>query len=186
MPAVASAEAGTAAVSWVADAYVVVRAVPLKFTTEPLIKLVPVTVRVRAAAPAPAVLGVMLAIVGIGLLGMTVNMPVLVAVPPGVVTVMRPLLAPAGTMKVRVVAFTTVKPLIANSLRNKAVAPVKSVPVTVTVVPAAPEVGVKLVMVGTAFTPRSSSAALGAAVAAVLSKAWAEVLATSSPNTAAN
>jgi hypothetical protein len=90
-----------------------------------------------------------------------------------------------------VVAFTIVKLVMAVPLSFTAVAPVKSVPVTVTsvpvvVVPPGPEVGVKLVMVGAAATPRSSNVVRIPAAAPWFSKAWAEVLATISPSTAAN
>ena len=144
----ARAAAGIVAVSEVAETNVVVRAVPLKFTTEPLTKPVPVTVRGVAVLPATAVAGERLVMTGTGLGTMTVKVPVLVAVPPGVVTARGPLVAPAGTTKVMVVAFTTAKPVMATPFSVTAVAPVRSVPVMVTVAPAAPEVGVKLVMVG--------------------------------------
>ena len=144
----ATAEAGTAAVSCVAETKVVVRAVPLKFTTEPLRKPVPFTVSVKPALPAGVVAGAMVLMVGAG--SVTVKEAVLVPVPVGVVTAIGPLVAPAGTVKVMVVAFTTVKPVMATPFSVTAVAPVKSVPVTVTVtVPSArPLVGVKLAIVG--------------------------------------
>ena len=144
----ATAEAGTAAVSWVADTKVVVRATPLKFTTEPAMKFVPFTVRVKPALPATAVLGDRLLMVGTGFGTITVNVPVLVAVPPPVVTAIVPLVAPAGTAKVMVLASTTVKPVTATPFSVRAVAPVKNEPVTVTVVPTGPLVGVKLAMSG--------------------------------------
>jgi hypothetical protein len=143
---VATAVAGTVAVSCVADTNVVAKAVLPKFTTEPLIKFVPFTVRVKSALPATAVAGARVVIVGAG--SVTVKVAVLVAVPEGVVTARVPLVAPAGTVKVMVVALTTVKPVMAAPFSVTAVAPVKSVPVMVTVVPARPLVGVKLVMVG--------------------------------------
>ena len=156
MPAVAMAVAGTAAVSCVADTNVVVKAAPLKFTTELLMKPVPFTVRVKAALPATAVFGARLVMVGVG--SVTVKVAVLVAVPLGVVTAIGPLVAPVGTMKVMVVLFTTVKPVMATPFKVTAVAPVKSVPVTVTVAPVRPLVGVKPAMVGAGvvtvkFTP---------------------------------
>jgi hypothetical protein len=49
-----------------------------------------------------------------------------------------------------VVAFTTVKPVMATLFSVTAVAPVKLVPVMVTRSPTRPLVGVKLVMVGAA------------------------------------
>ena len=148
MPTVATAEAGTKAATCVADTYVVASAVPLKLTTVVLIKPVPLTVSVKPALPAVAVLGVRLVMVGAVFGTITVKVPVLVAVPPGVVTAMVPDEAPAGTVKVMVVASTTVKPTMAAPFSVTAVAPVRFVPVIVTVAPAWPLVGVKLAIVG--------------------------------------
>jgi hypothetical protein len=75
-----------------------------------------------------------------------------VAVPPGVVTAMAPVVAPVGTVKVMVVPFTTVKPVITTPFRVTEVAPVKLVPVSVTTVPTVPIPGVKDVMVGAGIT----------------------------------
>ena len=50
VPAVAMSAAVMAAVSWVDEPKVVVRFAPFQRTTEPLMKLVPVTVRVKADA----------------------------------------------------------------------------------------------------------------------------------------
>ena len=72
----------------------------------------------------------------------------LVAVPLAVVTVMRPVLAPPGTTAVMVVAFTTEKEAADKELNATAVAPVKLVPVMVTVVPDAPDVGENEAIVG--------------------------------------
>src|SRR5713101_4330184 len=66
LPAMAISEARIAAVSCVALTKVVVRAFPLKLTVEPLTKFVPFTVKVNAAAPAMALVGEMLVIVGTG------------------------------------------------------------------------------------------------------------------------
>ena len=60
---------------------------------------------------------------------------------------MGPVLAPAGTVAWIVVAEVTVKLALAP-LNMTAVAPVKSVPLMVTGLPAGPLVGVKLVIVG--------------------------------------
>ena len=75
-------------------------------------------------------------------------MPVLVAVPPGVVTLMVPVV-PLPTVAVSEVELATVKEAAAVPPMATAVAPVKPVPVMVTTVPAPPRVGVILVMVGT-------------------------------------
>ena len=73
--------------------------------------------------------------------------PVLVAVPKGVVILTVPLL-PDPTTAVMVVLFTTIKETAAVPPKLTAVAPVKLVPVIVTVAPAAAELGVKEVIVG--------------------------------------
>ena len=57
VPGAAMSLAGTCAVSWVALTKAVVRAAPFHCTTEPLTKLIPVTVSVKAAPPATALLG---------------------------------------------------------------------------------------------------------------------------------
>src|SRR5882762_3725700 len=79
--------------------------------------------------------------------GPTVKLLALLAVPAEVVTLMGPLEAPVGTVAVIVVAEPTVKPALAP-LNSTAVAPVKLVPLMVTLVPTGPPVGVKLVTVG--------------------------------------
>ena len=69
-------------------------------------------------------------------------------VPPGVVTAIRPDVAPNGTVVVIEVADTTVKFVATTPLNCTAVAPVKLNPVIVTAVPTNAPVGVRLVMVG--------------------------------------
>src|SRR6267143_1312146 len=98
--------------------------------------------------PTGPVVGVKLEIVG-GL--MTVKLPVLLAVPPAVVTLIDPLEAPAGTVAVIVVAEFTVK-LALVPLNRTAVAPVKFVPLMLTLVPTGPLPGVKLEIVGGLMT----------------------------------
>ena len=82
---------------------------------------------------------------------LTVKSVVLVAVPPGVVTVIFPVVAPVGTVVVICVAEFTVNvavvPLNFTEVVVKPV-PLKLVPVIVTVVPTTPEVGAKLAIVG--------------------------------------
>ena len=75
------------------------------------------------------------------------KVPLLVAVPPGVVTVIVPV-APFPTVALMVVALVTVKDAAAVPPKATAVAPVKLVPVMVTTVPVPPLVGVNEVMVG--------------------------------------
>jgi hypothetical protein len=95
-------------------------------------------------APAGPLAGVKLETVG-GL--MTVKLPALLAVPAGLMTLIGPLVAPVGTVAVMVVAEFTVK-LALVPLNRTALAPVKLVPLIVTLAPAGPLVGAKLEMVG--------------------------------------
>ena len=76
-----------------------------------------------------------------------VKLVVLVAVPSSVLTVMRPVLAPMGTVAVIVPELFTVN-VVPVPLNLTSVAPVKFVPVIVTPVPAAPIAGAKEVMAG--------------------------------------
>ena len=73
--------------------------------------------------------------------------PAEVAVPPGVVTAMGPVVAPAGTVALTWVDESTVK-AASVPLNVTPVAPFRFVPVRVTEVPTWPDVGVKLVWVG--------------------------------------
>jgi hypothetical protein len=82
------------------------------------------------------------------IVGGTVNLFVLVAVPAGVVTLIGPVAAPVGTVARIEVAESTVKPALAP-LNLTAVAPVNVVPVMVTDVPAGPLMGVKPAIAGT-------------------------------------
>src|SRR5262249_24095722 len=66
VPAAAISLAAMAAVSCVDETNVVVRLAPLTWTIEPLVKLEPVAVRVKAAPPAEAVVGLMLDKTGAG------------------------------------------------------------------------------------------------------------------------
>ena len=77
----------------------------------------------------------------------TVKLATLVAVPSSVLTVMRPVLAPKGTVVVTVPESLTVN-VVPVPLNLTSVAPVKFVPVIVTPVPAAPIIGAKEVMAG--------------------------------------
>jgi len=64
-----------------------------------------------------------------------VKLAALVAMPPGVVTVIFPVVAPAGTVAVMVVAFTTLKVVAAMPLNCTAEALVRFVPVRVMLAP---------------------------------------------------
>ena len=105
--------------------------VPPKVTAVAPVKLVPVMV---TTVPEPPLLGVNEVMVGGG---MKVKVPLLVAVPPGVVTVIVPVV-PLPTVAVIEVALVTVKEVAAVPPKATAVAPVKLVPVMVTTVPAPP------------------------------------------------
>jgi hypothetical protein len=109
-----------------------------------VVKLVPVIVTV---APLFAIVGVNEEIVGAG---MNVNPPK-IAVPPGVVTETFPD-DPLATTAVMVVALTTVYDAAFVPPKLTPVAPVKFVPVMVTVVPVPALVGVKDEIVGAGIT----------------------------------
>ena len=116
----------------------------LNFTAVAPRKLVPVIVTVAIYTPEAGVKLVIVGIVGAD----TVKLAVLVPVPPGLVTLILPVVAPTGTVVVRDVAETTVNNVTGVVLNFTPVAPWKLVPVIVTVVPTAPDAGVKLVTVG--------------------------------------
>jgi hypothetical protein len=118
--------------------------VPPKLTEDALEKLAPEIVTVT---PVPALIGVNEAMVGDGI---NVN-PASVATPPGVVTETLPD-APPATTAVIVVAFTTLNEEADVPPKLTAVAPVKLVPVMVTVVPDPALVGAKEVMLGAGIT----------------------------------
>ena len=76
----------------------------------------------------------------------TVKFVLLVAVPAAFVTVITPLVAPAGTMAVICVSLSTVYDDANVPLKATALAPMKPVPAMVTAVPVRPADGAKLVM----------------------------------------
>src|SRR5439155_12941122 len=116
--------------------------VPLNVTAVAPVKAVPWIVTL---APTEPLVGLKFVIVGAGI---TVKALALVAVPPGVVTLMGPVVAPAGTVAAIEVGEVTVKLTALVPLNFTAVVPVKAVPLIVTVLPTGPLVGVKLVIVG--------------------------------------
>ena len=79
----------------------------------------------------------------------TVNFVRLVATPAGVLTTILPVTAPPGTVAVIIVAELRVNVVITPP-NLTTVVPVKFVPLIATEVPTGPEVGVKLVIVGSA------------------------------------
>jgi hypothetical protein len=124
-------------------------ATPLNFTEVVPVKFVPLIVTV---VPLEPLVGVNEVIVG-DAVDVMVKSPELVAVPPGVVTLILPVAAPDGTTAVICVEELTVK-LVALVFPNlTAVAPVKFVPVMTTDVPTVPEVGANEVIVGAAAAP---------------------------------
>ena len=83
-PAVATSVARMAAISLVALTKVVVLAIPLKLTTELLMKLDPLTVNVSAPDPATTVAGSSVVMAGTGLLAVMVSVAAFEVPPPGV------------------------------------------------------------------------------------------------------
>ena len=137
---------GTMADIWVRDTGVTEANVPLNLTPLPLevrLKFVPVIV---TGSPAIPVNGLMEAIVGNGI----TRAVALVAVCPLVVTVMRPVVAPAGTTAVSWVAVAAgtrpVTPLKVTTLFARVVS--KLVPVMKMTSQTTPEFGVNPVIVG--------------------------------------
>jgi hypothetical protein len=108
------------------------------------VKFVPLIVTLVPTGP---LAGVKLVIAGAGA-DPTVNALALVATPPGVVTLSVPVVAPAGTVAWIAVAEVTVKEVALTPLNATAVAPLKFVPLIVTLVPTGPLVGEKLDIVG--------------------------------------
>ena len=124
-----------------------VAATPPTVTLIAPVKLVPVMVIAVPAVNGPDD-GLTLAIVGASTY---VNAPVLVTVPPTVVTTTSAApAAPAGVTAVMEVALTTTTPVAATPPTVTLLAPVKLVPVMVIAVPPAvgPEVGLTLAIVG--------------------------------------
>jgi hypothetical protein len=115
--------------------------VPSNATAVAPLKPAPVIV---TAVPGGPEVGVNPEIVG----GGTVKLPLLVPVPWDVVTLIGPVVVPPGTMVVIWVSLSTVKRKATVPLKATAVAPVKLVPVIVTIVPGTPEPGVKPVIPG--------------------------------------
>jgi hypothetical protein len=122
----------------------VVAETPLKVTAVAPVKFVPVIVTIVPTGPK---VGVNDVIVGTPVL-VTVNLWELQAVPPGVVTQIFPVVAPLGTVAVIWVDEPPEKVVADVPPNVTAVAPVRVVPVIVTIVPIGPEVGVNEVIVG--------------------------------------
>ena len=114
----------------------------MNFTLVAPLKFEPVTMTELPTGP---LAGAKLVIAGAG--GTTVNDVALVATPPGVVTVIAPVVALPGTDVVICVAEFTVNDAVVP-LNATTVAPVKLLPPIVTFVPTIPLLGVMLVIAG--------------------------------------
>lgn len=110
--------------------------IPLNLTAVAPVNPIPVR---ATGVPAAPLVGTKLEIVGAAT---TVKLEELVTVPPEVVTVIFPVVAPMATTAVIFVELLTVKLLEAIPLNFTAVALVKFVPVRTTEVPATPLMGV--------------------------------------------
>ena len=144
------AVAGSVAWIEVGEFTVNVALTPLNRTAVGPLKLVPLMLTLVPTTP---LAGVKLVIVG-GLI--MVKLVPLVAVPLGVMTLMEPVVAPEGTVAwIEVAEFTmNVAP---TALNRTAVAPLKFVPLIVTLVPTGPLAGVKPVIVGGVTTIASKA-----------------------------
>jgi hypothetical protein len=139
---------GTVVTICVAVFDVIVAVVPLNFTEVAPVRFVPVMV---TEVPTGPEVGVNEVIVGTEA-APTVKFVPLSAVPLAVVTLMGPVVAPAGTVVTICVALFDVIVAVVP-LNFTEVAPVRFVPVMVTEVPTGPEVGVNKVMVALAQLP---------------------------------
>ena len=153
---------GTLAVMAVAVLVTIVAAMPLKVTAVALPRLVPVMVTVLPTAP---LTGVKLVIVGGP---MTVKLAALVPVPLGAVTLILPVVAPAGTTVVIDVAEATVNDATGVVLNITVVTPSKLVPVRVIAAPTVPDVGEKAVTVGAGTVKLATEVAVPAAVVTLI------------------
>lgn len=137
---------GTVARSCVSESTVKLdAAVVLKRTAVTPVKFAPVTVTSVVIGP---LVGVNEVTVGGEGGNVTVKFGPLRPVPPLVVTLILPVVAPVGTVAVICVAELTVKVVAEVVLNFTSLAPVKSVPLMVTCVPTGPLIGVKEEIVG--------------------------------------
>lgn len=136
------AAAGTVAVIFTAELTVNAAAAPWNATPVTPLKLLPLITTEDAALPLP---GENELIDGDG---NTVKLPELVPVPLGVVAAILPVEAPLGTVTVISAAETTVNVDADVPLNVTAVAPVRLLPLTVTVIPTPADVGVNELTVG--------------------------------------
>src|SRR2546428_790190 len=129
--------------------------VAVRVTTVPLVKeaeqVAPQLIPAGLDVTVPLAMRPVLLTVRVKRCTATVKLLALVAVPPGVVTLSGPVVAPLGTVAEIEVEEVAVK-LALVPLNRTAEAPVKFVPVIVTGVPTGPLVGAKLVIVGAGVT----------------------------------
>jgi hypothetical protein len=144
-----TAPTGTVAVIWVAEltAKLVAPTPPNRTAVAP-VKLVPVIVTTVPARPLVGVNDVI-----VGATPVTVKFVALVAVPPGVVTVIRPVVAPDGTfVSIRVPGEFTVNEVTRTPLNRTWVAPPNPRPLILTEAPIGPLVGENDVIEGAVVT----------------------------------
>lgn len=140
------APVGTTKVICVPLTIVNVRLIPFNVTEVALLKLVPLTVTVLPTRPDDGLKEVIVG--GLGTYGIsTVKLVLLVAVPSGLVTLIKPDVAPTGTTNVIVILSTTVN-VTDCPFNVTAVALSKLVPLIVTVLPTESLVGENEVIVG--------------------------------------
>jgi hypothetical protein len=137
------APAGTVAVILIDVLTMKAPAVPLNVTADAPAKLTPFIVTLVPTTP--------LAGAKLVIRGATVKLVVLVAVPPGVVTAIGPVVALPGTVIVILTLELTVKGAV-RPLSLTEVAPMKFVPLIVTGTPAPAPTGEKLLIVGVRIT----------------------------------
>ena len=130
------APTGTVIVTLVEEFTVKEAGAPPTVTPVVPVKLAPVS---STVVPLPPLVGVKLLMRGAEVV-MT-KLPLETVVPPGVVTMIPPVEAPAGTIVVMLVAEFTVK-VAGVPLKETTVVPVRLVPVSVTVAPTVPAPGV--------------------------------------------
>ena len=141
-----TAPTGTVAVIWVAELITKLARTPPNRTTVAPVNAVPVIV---TAVPVLPLVGDNEEIVGAGTV--TVKLVPLVAVPPGVVTVILPVVAPVGTfVSIRVPWVFTVTGDALTPLNRTAVAPANPLPLIRTEVPTGPLFGENEEIVGAA------------------------------------
>jgi hypothetical protein len=151
------APTGTAVTIWLLADDDTVAAVPLNFTDTGSARLVPEIVTVLLTTPTEGDIPVIVGVVGVTGVVLTVKDEDDVAVPPAVVTVMVPVVAPLGTevsICVLVADFTEAAVPLNFTVLFAAVVS-NPVPLMVTAVLTAPETGVNDVMVGTCSTVKS-------------------------------